>query len=257
MSSARLSRKKAILLLIGALLSTGFGPFGLKAIERAIMEEDFKTSEKLARDFIAAHKTGSEGQAARYYLGMSLLSQGRYDEAREAFGQIRQGEADTAFWEKSQIGVVDSFILAGEYEQALSRARQLLKQQPGLRFKSPIYLKIGRCYLKLARWGEARKYLNMIVKDFPDSLEAHLARQLLGEEQFFAVQIGSFLDRRRAENLMLQMTRQGEYAYIMETVDKTGQKFYRVRVGRFSQLMEAQDLEKRLSQLGFPTLIYP
>ena len=116
---------------------------------------------------------------------------------------------------------------------------------------------MGRSYFKLTRWEDATNTLKILLDRFPDSPEAHLARQLMAEKHYFAVQIGSFHDQSLAERLVQDMRQKDRYAYIVETTDKTGEKFYRVRVGQFSRLDEALALAKRLSQLGYPTLIYP
>ncbi len=246
-----------LFLAVGALLSAGFSPVQLQDIEIAIIKEDFVAAERLAGSFIDHHQGRPESRIARYYLGLSLLSQEKYDRARAVFEQVSDDQREDSWWDKARIGLVDCFILSGDYEAARTAAEHLLKSRPDSELRSLVYLKLARSHLRLARWTEARKYLQMILSDFPGSPEAHLARQLLEEEQYFAVQVGAFLERQRAENLMSQMKRRGEYAYIVETVDKTGAKFYRVRIGRFSQLAEAQGMEKRLSELGYPTLIYP
>ncbi len=54
-----------------------------------------------------------------------------------------------------------------------------------------------------------------------------------------------------------ELQQKGEYAYIVETVDPQGRKFYRVRVGQLVLLDEAQKLKSKLSKAGYPTEIYP
>jgi len=101
------------------------------------------------------------------------------------------------------------------------------------------------------------KYLNKIITEFPQSPEAPVAKQLLEEKQYFAVQVGSFLDRGRALTLIDDLKGDGQYAYVVETSGADGEKHYRVRVGQMSSLKDAQDLKMRLDKLGYPTLIYP
>jgi tetratricopeptide (TPR) repeat protein len=211
----------------------------------------------LTERLISKQPPADEYQKALYYLGLSHLSLGNYSKAREAFQQLINQRPDEQLFDKAQIGIIDSFNLSGEFQRALDLANDLLKLRPRSEFTGLIYLKMARSNLKLARWDQAKRLLNKIMIQYPDSLEYHLARQLLAEQQFFSVQIGAFLDRKRAENLIKEVKGSGEYGYIVETTDKAGEKFYRVRVGRFSQLDEAQGLNWRLSHLGYPTLIYP
>jgi hypothetical protein len=44
---------------------------------------------------------------------------------------------------------------------------------------------------------------------------------------------------------------------MVETRSAEGRTFYRVRVGQMTSLKDAQELERRLADLGYPTLIYP
>jgi cell division septation protein DedD len=95
------------------------------------------------------------------------------------------------------------------------------------------------------------------MNDFPDSLEAYTAKQLLEEKQFFTVQVGAFLDRDRALSLVDDLRLKGQYGYIVETQDKKGNTFYRVRIGEVASLDAAKKLKEKLSTLGYPALIYP
>lgn len=248
--------RRLILTLIA--LSVGGPVFAnLPDIETAILGKNYPQAESLARDVIAGQPQADELHLARYYLGLSQIGSEKIEEARDTFNQLIMENPRQPLLDKAYIGIVDSYLLSGDYPNALTVSEALLKFNPKSEFLSLVYLKLARANLKMARWEKARAYLNKITREFPQSLEYHLAKQLLEEKQFFTVQIGSFLHRDRAENLADQFKEQGEYAYIVETVDYQGQKFYRVRLGQFSALEQAQSLEQELSRLGYPTRIYP
>ncbi len=229
----------------------------LSDIEAVILQEKFQDAENLAKQFIASNPAKDARDEAIYYLGLSQLRLERYGEARKTFGLLFDKSTKTELWDKAHLGCIDSYYMEGDYSQALSLAQALLEKSPRSNFLSLIYLKIARANLKLTHWPEAKNYLKQIIRDFPDSLEAHLAKQLLDEKRYFAVQVGAFLDRQRAENLISELKNRNEYAYIVETTDRDGKKFYRVRIGKFALLSEAQELEAKLIQLGYPTRIYP
>jgi tetratricopeptide (TPR) repeat protein len=251
------SQKTIILLVIACLFFCGFFDVRLADVETAIIEEDYLKAEKSAQEFLSQNPQGRELQQARYYLGVSRLYLAKYDEARKAFTLLLDSAPEPKFFDKAHLGIIDSYLLEGDYTQALERANKLLQTSPQSELLSLIYLKIARANLKLTHWTEARKYLQKIVRDFPQSVEAHLAKRLLEEKQYFTVQVGAFLERGRAENLTQELLSQGKYAYIVETIDLGQRKFYRVRVGQLSRLEEARDQEQGLSQLGYPTRIYP
>ena len=223
------------------------------------MVEDYAAAEVEAQRILSQPGLGADVRAeAMYYLGLSLLGQQRFVEARETFsGLIRLRPADAQTRDRAYLGLFNAHYLNQEYTEALGVIRDLVRVSPRSSAQSLIHLKIARTQLKLANWKEAHATLQKILTEFPDSFEAHTARQLLEEEQFFAVQVGAFLEKSRAESLLLDLSRRNQYAYIVETIDREQRKFYRVRVGKMASLNEALALERNLIREGFPAQVYP
>ncbi|MBU1996588.1 MAG: tetratricopeptide repeat protein, partial [Candidatus Omnitrophica bacterium] len=194
---------------------------------------------------------------AGYFLGLSELRLGNYDEAKSIFEKLSKLQLDPNLQDKVYLGLFDVYYLQENYSQAQDVVRELIKENPKSEFLSLAYLKLARVCLKQADWSDARSYLKKIINNYPDSLEVHSAQQLLEEKQYFAVQVGSFLERERAQKLVDKLTKRHEYAYIVETKDISGKMFYRVRVGQLSLLNEAKELRSKLSGQGYPTAIYP
>ena len=258
---ARLWRLRIV---VTAGLCAWFACFGavtvnasLDDIQTAIIGEDFSRAEKLAREFIAGSAPEPQRQEALYYLGLSQLQVGRHAEAYDTFRRLLNSLPERRLRDKAYIGTIDALYFQGAYDEAAKVADTLLERSPRSEFLTLIYLKAARANLKLARWQKAQIFLRKIQREFPESFEASIARQLLEEEQFFTVQVGAFLDPSKAEELMQTLDSRGEYAYIVKTTDRFGQVFYRVRVGRLTTLRDAENLKARLSQLGYPALIYP
>lgn len=233
----------------------GFSDLG--DIERAIIEKDFHKAQALAQEFMRTQPEGEEKQQVNYYLGLSQLGLEQYAEGRQTFHSLLKSEPRGSLYDKASLGVIDSYSLEENYTAALREAEHLLKRRGDSELLSLIYLKVARAHLKLAHWEEARRYLRMILEKFPASFEVHIAKQLLSEEQYFAIQVGSFLSRQRANALVEELKQKGEYAYTVEVLSPDGQQFYRVRVGRFSSLDEAKSLRQHLTGQGYPTRIYP
>lgn len=228
----------------------------LEDIKTAVLQEDFLTVRTLCEEALARN-TGSQEEGLLYYLALSELYLGETEKARGNFQKIVDGTKDMDLYDQASAGVISSYDIAGDYREALKRSHQLLSQRPDSNYLSLIYLKIARANLKLRNWEPARRYLKKIMADFPDSLEAYTAKQLLDEKQFFTVQVGAFLDQERAQKLMEDLKSSGHYGYMVQTEDKKGNKFYRVRVGELASLDAAKKLKEKLSSLGYPTLIYP
>ena|SRR3989338_4868324 len=241
-----------LLLLSGIVLAATVAD-----IETAVIQEDYSLAESLAKEFIESKPYKKDLDYALYYLALSQLRQASYGDARSNFNLLLSGFPKEELRDKAYLGYVEALYLSGEYAEGLKIAEEFLEKSPTSEFISAVYLKLGRGSLKLRNWQKAQEYLNKIVRDFPQSPEARIAKQLLEEKQYFSVQIGAFLDRIRAENLASELKQKGEYAYIVETVDNLDRKFYRVRVGKTALLEEAQKLESKLAQSGYPTIIYP
>ena len=229
----------------------------LVEIEKAVLKEDYQQVQELANGLIANPPDQETVHLAHYYLGLSYLRLGAYQKARDVFEPLTLQRQDPQLRDKAYLGLFDSYYLAEQYQQALEVGHQFLKVSPRSEFLSLIYYKLGRANLKLAQWEKAREYLKKVTLEFPNSAEWHAARQLLEEKRYFAVQLGAFLDRQRAEQLTTELKEKGEYAYIVETVDAKNTKFYRVRVGQLAILDEARLLKSKLAGEGYPTQIYP
>ena len=245
------------ILLLAVFCFYGFSDISLKDIETAIIKQDYEQAKKVATQLLSSELKADERDEILYYLGLCDLRLGQYAQAREVFTGLTKKKIDGPLADKAYLGLFDGYYIDGYYEQAYRIAKRLLKISPKSEFLSLIYLKLARANLKLAQWKKAREYLKKITVQFPDSLEVHVAKQLLNEKQYFAVQVGAFIDRKRAENLTGELQQKGEYAYIVETIDHQNRKFYRVRVGQLALLDEAQKLKSKLSEAGYPTQIYP
>ena len=244
-------------LLCALLLTTPATAASLSDIEAAVMEKDYEQARLLAQQFLKDNATAPERVNAEYYLGLSQLRLKQYTEARKAFQIVMQASTDQDLYDKAALGMVESLYMPGFYKDALKEGEALLRRSPQSQSKSLIYLKIARADLKLMRWQKAKDYLQKIITEFPQSLEAPIAQNLLEEKEYFTVQVGSFLDKERAIRLMEELKARDQYAYTVETASPDGKTFYRVRVGQMTSLGDAQALESDLTKLGYPTLIYP
>ena len=243
--------------VLAVIFCAVFSWAGLAEVETAIMNEDYKLAQESAVEFLNTELDDNTRNKTNYYLALSYLHLSQYEEAQKIFSDLVQKALNPLIRDQSYLGLMDSLLLQEQYKKVLETGEKILRVSPKSEFLSLIYFKLARANLKLANWSEARSYLKKIILDFPDSLEDPLAKQLLQEKQYFAVQVGSFADRQRAESLVMELKNLGEYAYCVETVDQQDRKFYRVRVGQLALLDEAKNLEVRLSKQGYPTQIFP
>jgi len=249
--------KLSSLVLAFIFAATASAGAALPDIEAAVMNKDYVQARALASQVLKDSNDKAQRTEAQYYFGLAQLRLGQYTDAHNAFQVVMDVHPSQDIYDRAALGMAEGFYMAGFYKDSLDTGEKLLKSSPHSSFLSLIYLKIARANLKLMRWEKANEYLNKVINEFPKSPENSIARQLLEEKQYFAVQVGSFLDKGRAITLIDDLKAGGQYAYVVETTSADGQKFYRVRVGQMSSLKDAESLEKRLTKLGYPTMIYP
>lgn len=250
-------KRTLILALIAGSLSINLAQASTADIETALMNKDYQKVKELSSEVLKNTAVVKDRIQAKYYLGLGQLRTGQYVEARSSFQIVMSAADSRELYDRAALGMIEALFLPGLYQDALKSSKQLLRKSPQSSFLSLIYLKTARIHLKLTQWGKAKEYLQKILKEFPQSLEAPVAQRLLEEKEYFTVQVGSFLEKERADRLVDDLKTQGQYAYIVETVNLDGKKFYRVRVGQKAALLDAQSLEANLSRLGYPTLIFP
>ena len=239
------------------LIFCGFSDIALNDIEESVLKGDYEGAKRLAQEFLVKNQDQSGAFQAQYYFALSSLYLKQYPQSVETLNKIIKTPSDHLWRDKAYLALIDAYYLSEEYPQAFKTAKKFLKVSRDSEYLSLVYLKMAKTSLKLAQWRDARNYLNKIIKECPQSLEVNVAKQLLEEKQYFAVQVGSFMDRARAESLVNELKQKNEYAYIVEKIDEQNRKFYRVRVGELAILDQAKELRTRLAGQGYPTQIFP
>jgi len=247
-----------ILILATLFVCSGFSKDGRTiGLERMIIQRDFAQAVVTAENLLGQELSEREELKVKYFLAVSLLQLKRFEPAQKLFQEISKNKKVQLYRDKAYLGLLNTYYFQDDYNEALKVGRKLIKRNQGSDILSLIYLNYARINLRLANWDEAHLYLKKIIQDHPQSLEVPSARQLLEEKQYFAVQVGSFMERKRAEKLVQELKTKDEYAYIIETLSRSNKIFFRVRVGQLSVLDEAKMLKTKLAQQGYPTKIYP
>lgn len=229
----------------------------LNDLESAIITQDFQAAKQTAVDLLKGDLKRGESAQVKFYLALSHLMLEEFEPAKVIFKEIIDEPLEEQLRDRAYLGLFNVYYLNEDYKEALKIVNKVYELSPNSTFLSMIYLKMARVNLKLTNWRKARTYLKKVIDDFPNSVEVHAAKQLLQERQYFAVQVGAFLERKFAEKQVEDLRRKNEYAYIVETMDKDNVTFYRVRVGQMTLLDDARELKNRLAQEGYPTQIYP
>ena len=245
---------------MGIACSLGFTFPEMDGLRAALIQGKYDLVRQEAEALLKRSDQGKGWVEAAYYLGLAYYYQRQYKDAKAVLSRIIQEEdpvkVDENLRLKALLALSQVYYATDQYSKAEDTLQTLLKRYPGNPFLSVAYLYLGRVHLRMARWAEGRADLQKVLREFPRSMEAPLARQWLNEESHFCVQVGSFLEKARAERLRDALKGVPE-VYIVKTFDQNQRVFYRVRVGRLASLREAKRLKTRLFQQGYPAKVFP
>ncbi len=115
-----------------------------------------------------------------YEQATTDLTQGRYDLALNGYRQYLQLFPETDLADNAQYGAGECFFAQAQFDSALVEyARVGVRWGAGDRAPASLY-KLGLCQERLGRTAESRKTFEDLVKRFPQSGEAQLARDRIG-----------------------------------------------------------------------------
>jgi tetratricopeptide (TPR) repeat protein len=193
-----------------------------------------------------------------YYLrAMSFLGLGQTGFARKYFHELLERYPACEWRESAKLALGDCFLLEQEWDKAGLAYQDFVEKNPRSGLLSLAYFKIAETKRKAGVWDEARAAHQKVKEAFPESLEASVSSEILSHDEFyFTFQVGSFINRDNARELMQKLNETGFTAYVTESV-KLGQVFYRVRVGRFASRQESEETKERLIRAGYTARLYP
>jgi tetratricopeptide (TPR) repeat protein len=123
------------------------------------------------------------GNTSKYYMAVSLLHTGAYEDAIEYFNSYAPEDHITKSLKDGGIG--DCLSQLGDYESAISAYEKAAKAYIN-DFSTPLYLKkAGIVAEKINDFDSAVKYYKQISQDYPDSQEGRDIEKYLAHAQSF------------------------------------------------------------------------
>jgi cell division septation protein DedD len=253
---------------------------GIDRAEQFFMEGRYDAALYETDRLIASHY-GQMGEL--YYLkGLCELKLNRFDEARGSFGYITSKYPGSPKAFDARLGTGDSYMLAGNLSSAVGIYVGMLDEFRSDMNLPVVYSRLASCYKTLGVKDKAEYYQNMASQSAPLSFEAKgqvvsaqtkaaapkqstpasniVPRKseevdvVMATGRPISVQVGSFKNRRNAENLAKKLAASGYESHI-EIPVSAGEKLYRVKAGKASSRPEAQALAARLNADGYATKI--
>jgi len=108
------------------------------------------------------------------------LTQGRYALALQGFREFLKANPQSELADNARYGVGESYFALARFDSAATEYQRVAKDYPtGDRVPAALY-KLALSQEKLGKADDSRKTFEDLVKRFPDSGEAQLARERLG-----------------------------------------------------------------------------
>lgn len=121
----------------------------------------------------------SPEEEGAYLATFDLLKNGKYDDAIRGFRGMLDKWPQGRYADNAWYWMGEANYVKRDYSTALTNFQSLVQQFPGSPKMADGLLKMGLCQTELKRSGEAKAAFQRVVRDFPTSNAANLAKQKL------------------------------------------------------------------------------
>jgi len=130
----------------------------------------------------AAKESGKkQDKETMYAAAYQTFKDGNYDKSRTEFKNFLAAYPDTEYASNAQYWIGECYYFEKDYEQAILEYEKVSKNHPKGNKVSSALLKQGLSFLKLNDKTSARLILQLVIKDFPNTTQARIARAKLQE----------------------------------------------------------------------------
>ncbi len=231
----------------------------LDTLKTNLLRSDYKAAITEGEKLIAKDPHSDE---LYYLLGLCYLKDGNYLRAAEIFEVILKEFNGSKFKEEAMLGLGDTYLLRDNFVKAREIYQDILKDCPDTKLKAQLYYRLSEIGFKKGDLAQGRDYFVKLSENYPLALEIKQSQDICPVDKnnfnlYYSIQVGSFSNPANANNLTQKLLGIGYPAYVEESTGLTGSKTFRVKVGKLKTRQEAEGLDKKLAQEGYPTRICP
>lgn len=124
---------------------------------------------------------GKTDKESLYAAAYELFKAGKYEKAREGFEQFLKQYPDTEFSDNAQFWVGECYYFDKKYEKAIVEYDKVVKNYPNGDKVPNALLKQALSFLRLGDKTSAKLLLQQVIRDFPNTSQARVARAKLAE----------------------------------------------------------------------------
>lgn len=152
------------------------------ALDRVVRVEEFlgmEPSEKMA----TTAEPGPEPEKTLYAKAKKKFDQGHYEAARALFDRFLKEYPKSRDADNAQFWIGEIYYREKWYEKAILEYQKVIERYPKGNKVNSALLKQGFAFLNLGDKDNARLILKELVRKYPDSREAGIAREKLAKLQ--------------------------------------------------------------------------
>ena len=116
-----------------------------------------------------------------YAAAYELFREGKYEKSREAFESFLKQYPNTEFSDNAQFWIGECYYFEKKYEKAIIEYDKVVKNFPEGSKVPYALLKQGLSFLQLGDKASAKLLLQQVIKDYPNTSQARIARTRLAE----------------------------------------------------------------------------
>jgi tol-pal system protein YbgF len=127
----------------------------------------------------STEKGESAAKEEAYAKAYGMFKGGQYDAARDEFRTFLKAFPDTEYSDNAQFWIGECYYFQGKYEEAIIEYEAVVQNYPKGNKVPNALLKQGLSFLKLGDTSSARLLLQGIIRDYPNTTPASVARKRL------------------------------------------------------------------------------
>ena len=127
----------------------------------------------------AAPAVDSAEEQRAYQAAFDLLKSGRYDQAAQSFQDFLSKYPSGDYADNANYWLAEAYYVTRKFEPALKQFEAMVSAYPQSQKLTHALLKIGYIHDELGQRDKAEQVLDDLIKRFPDSTAAGLARKRL------------------------------------------------------------------------------
>jgi tol-pal system protein YbgF len=146
--------------------------------KKADQEKEPKKGEEGRKDSSVQKSIDREKAYANAY---ESFKDGKYPEARQKFGDFVKTFPDTEYSDNAQFWIGESYYFEKEYEKAILEYETVIKNYPKGNKVPNALLKQALSFMRLGDNDSAKLLLQRVIKEYPNTSPARIARKMLSE----------------------------------------------------------------------------